>query len=217
MADRKHSLYIKQLEMGPMENFVYFVGDANSREVFVVDPAWDAKKIIAEAGREDVTIKGALLTHSHFDHTNALEELLERTGGTAYAHADEMPYLKGIKGKVVAVKDGEKIKIGSIEITCLHTPGHTPGSQCFLADGNLFSGDTLFVGACGRCDLPGGSAEAMYASLLKLSRLDQNTVVYPGHYYAEEPTSTIGREKQSNPYMQLGTEGEFRRYRLREA
>jgi hydroxyacylglutathione hydrolase len=216
MTAKQSPIYIKQFEIGPMDNFVYFIGDALTREVFVIDPGWDAGKILEEAKQEKVTIKDVLLTHSHFDHVNAMENLLAETGGAAYVHEKEAPFLKGTKVRLKLVKDGDKIKIGDIEIACLHTPGHTPGGQCFLVDGNLFSGDTLFIGACGRCDLPGSSAEAMYASLLKLSKLDEATVVYPGHNYAEGPASTIGREKKSNPYMQFGSEGEFRRFRLKE-
>lgn len=201
------------MEVGPMQNFVYLVGDRNTREVLVVDPAWDVETIVEEAKKEGVTIKGALITHSHFDHVNGLENLLGIADGTAYVQKNEAPYLKGIKTNMKLVENGDKIKLGDVEITFIHTPGHTPGSQCFLVQNNLISGDTLFIGACGRCDLPGGNAEQMYESLNRLSKLDGNTILYPGHNYSDEPTSTIKQEKKSNPYLQFGNMKNFLRLR----
>jgi glyoxylase-like metal-dependent hydrolase (beta-lactamase superfamily II) len=107
------------------------------------------------------------------------------------------------------VESGHKIKVGDIEITFLHTPGHTPGSQCFLVENRLISGDTLFIGACGRCDLPGGDANQMYESLMKLGKLEESTILLPGHNYADTPTSTLGEEKRTNPYYQAHSLREF--------
>lgn len=196
-----------------MANFVYFVGDPKTREVLVVDPAWDVKSILQTAKEEDLKIKGALVTHAHFDHVNGLEDLLNATNGIAYVQRSETPYLKSVKANMKPVEGGEKIKVGNIEITFIHTPGHTPGSQCFLVENNLISGDTLFIGACGRCDLPGGNAQEMYESLNLLSKLSDSTVLFPGHNYSEEPTSTIGNEKKTNPYMQFGNAKDFLRLR----
>lgn len=119
-----------------------------------------------------------------------------------------------MKGNIKKMEGGDKIKVGEVEITLLHTPGHTPGSQCFLIDGNLISGDTLFINACGRCDLPGGNAEQMYQSLKTLSELDEKTILYPGHNYADEPTSTIANEKKYNPYLQTTNLNSFLKYRM---
>ena len=202
------------MELGPMENFVYLLGDSQTREALVVDPAWDVGAILKAAGKDGYRITGALITHTHFDHVNGLEELLKKTDGTVYIHKNEAEFLKGMKQNVKKMTGGDKISIGSVEITLLHTPGHTPGSQCFLADGNLISGDTLFINACGRCDLPGGSASAMHESLSRLAKLDDATVLYPGHNYADLPTSTIGREKTENPYMRkMNLEG-FLQFRM---
>ena len=209
----KPSIYLKQMEIGPMQNFVYFVGDRGTREVFVVDPAWDVSAILEEAKKNDLKVKGAFVTHAHFDHVNGLEELLDQTNGIAYVQKHEAPYLKGAKSNLKIVDGGDKIKIGQIEITFIHTPGHTPGSQCFLAENGLISGDTLFIGACGRCDLPGGNAEQMYESLNQLAKLDEHTILYPGHNYSDGPTSTIGQEKQTNPYLQFGNMKDFLRLR----
>ena len=131
-----------------------------------------------------------------------------------YIHKNEAEFLKGMKGNIKKMDGGEKVKIGKVEITFLHTPGHTPGSQCFLAGHNLISGDTLFINACGRCDLPGGNAEEMYESLTRLASLDESTVLYPGHNYADEPTSTIGNEKRFNPYLQTVNLDDFLKYRM---
>jgi len=207
-------LYLKQMEVGPMQNYVYLVGDQNTREALVVDPAWEVDAILEAADQEEYQIKGALITHTHFDHVNGLEDLLKKTDGTVYINKHEAEFLKGMKGNIQKMEGGDKIKIGIVKITLLHTPGHTPGSQCFLIDGNLISGDTLFINACGRCDLPGGNAEEMYHSLKTLSELDEKTILYPGHNYADEPTSTIANEKKYNPYLQTTNLNNFLKYRM---
>ena len=122
-----------------------------------------------------------------------------------------LEYLKGqgLADHLEKVEAGHKIRVGEIEITFLHTPGHTPGSQCFLVDNRLVSGDTLFIGACGRCDLPGGNAAQMYESLQQLAKLDESTLLMPGHNYADTPTSTIGDEKKTNPYYQIRSLSDF--------
>lgn len=214
MATERSPIYLKQMEIGPMQNFVYFLGDQNTREVYVIDPAWDVSAILKEAEKENLKVKGAFITHAHFDHTNGLEELLNKTNGVAYVQKNEVPYLKSFKGQMKAVESGDKLKIGQVEITFVHTPGHTPGSQCFLVGNGLISGDTLFIGACGRCDLPGGNAEQMYESLNRLSKLDERTVLYPGHNYSDEPTSTIGQEKKLNPYLQYRNVHDFLKLRM---
>ena len=197
-----------------MQNFVYFVGDQDTREVLVVDPAWDVDAILKKAADEGYKIKGALITHTHFDHVNGLEDLLKKTDGAVYINKNEAEFLKGMKGNIKKIEGGDKLKIGQAEITFLHTPGHTPGSQCFLVEQNLISGDTLFINACGRCDLPGGDPEEMYRSLTQLASLDESTILYPGHNYAEEPTSTIGNEKRFNPYLQTTNLNDFLKYRM---
>ena len=207
-------LYLKQMELGPMQNFVYLVGDQNAREALVVDPAWEVDTILNTARGEGFQIKGALITHTHFDHVNGLEDLLGKTDGTVYIHKNEAEFLKGMKGNVKKMEGGDKVKIGAVEITFLHTPGHTPGSQCFLVGRHLISGDTLFINACGRCDLPGGNAKQMYESLNQLASLDESTVLYPGHNYADEPTSTIANEKRFNPYLQSTNLDNFLKFRM---
>jgi len=207
-------LYLKQLEVGPMQNFIYLIGDKNKRECVMVDPAWDVDQVLRVAQEDGMKVMGGLITHTHFDHCNGAEELLERTKGKIYVHKNEAEFLKGMKKEIEKVESGYKLRVGDLEITFVHTPGHTPGSQCFLIQGNLVSGDTLFIDACGRCDLPGGNANQMYDSLQSLAKLGDRTILLPGHNYAEDPTSTIGQEKSHNPYYQCHSLKEFLSLRI---
>jgi hydroxyacylglutathione hydrolase len=195
-----------------MANDVYFVGDPESREVAVVDPAWDVDRIVEMAEHNDLTITKILITHSHFDHINGVEALLNRTKAKVYMNKVEAEFMKAVWSELVKVDSGDTTQVGNVAITFLHTPGHTPGSQCFMVQNHLISGDTLFIGACGRCDLPGSNPEDMYYSLTqKLAKLDDRTIVFPGHNYAARPYSTIGDEKRFNPYLQFQSLREFLR------
>ena len=207
-----------------MQNFVYLVGDVDTRECLVVDPAWEVDKILEQAQLDEMKIKGALVTHTHYDHVNGVEALLQATDGKVYVHRDEAAFLRRSRAdstgifiainspNLVSVSNGEKIKIGKLEIEVVHTPGHTPGSQCFLVNKNLVSGDTLFIGYCGRSDLPGGDPEKMYESLTqKLAKLDDDTLLYPGHNYSDRPVTSLGDEKKTNPYLRPRSLQEFYR------
>jgi hydroxyacylglutathione hydrolase len=215
---------LSPIQIGPMMNFAYLIGCTESREAAVVDPAWDAQAILAQAKDSNLQLRHILLTHGHPDHMNALESMLQATDATVYIHTDEVGYmqevaqsfgmatdfLKNRAGNFRTVSDGDSIMVGMLSIECLHTPGHTPGSQCFLVEGNLFSGDTLFVDACGRVDMPGGDPAKMWWSLnQKLRSLEDNIVLYPGHDYGGSPTSTIGEQKKNNPYMQYDSAQQF--------
>lgn len=208
------SLYLKQLEVGPMENFIYLIGDKNMRECVMVDPAWDVPQVLRAAEADDMKVIGGLATHYHYDHTNGIAELIAKANCKVHIHKDDAPYLKDLQKEVVKVDSGHKLKVGNIEITFIHTPGHTPGSQCFLVNNSLVAGDTLFINACGRCDLPGGDASLMYESLQKLGKLDEKTILFPGHNYADQPTSTIGQEKRQNPYYQAHSLQDFLHSRM---
>ena len=137
----------------------------------------------------------------------AKEMLKELTTGV---HPTEAAYLGVERGNLSRVVSGTEVRVGRVPVTVIHTPGHTPGSQCFYVDGQLLSGDTLFIQGCGRCDLPGGDPAEMHRSLTqRLGRLDDQTVLFPGHHYANLPTSTLGQERQTNPYMQSTSLGDF--------
>ena len=217
-------IYLKQMELGPMQNFVYLVGDPVARQCVVVDPAWEIDTILDAARADGMTIAGALVTHTHQDHVGGslegwglpgrvpgLEELLGRVPVKVYVHKAEGEFLRGFGSDLVRVDANDTLSVGRLTLTFLHTPGHTPGSQCFLVDGRLVSGDTLFIGSCGRTDLPGSDAEAMYYSLTqRLAALPESTILLPGHNYGG-PSSTIGDEKRANPFMRYASLGDFLR------
>jgi glyoxylase-like metal-dependent hydrolase (beta-lactamase superfamily II) len=198
------SLYFRQIPVGYMGNFVYLIGDTKAKECAVVDPAWDVDAILTEAEKDGMKVVAGILTHTHFDHANGVEALIEKTGVKIYVHTNEAQYLKGVPSKqLVETKEGFTLRIGATEMTFLHTPGHTEGAQCILFGDKLVTGDTLFVGACGRCDLPGGDEKKLMQSLKRLAGLDGSLEVFPGHAYGDADSSTIGRERRTNPYMQF--------------
>ncbi len=204
-------VYFKQLELGPMQNFVYLIGDPETRQAAVVDPGWEVPHILQVLQQDGYQLSQVFVTHAHFDHVMGLGELLKTADVPVYAHRDETPWLKVPASTLKAVAHGEVIHVGTVPLTMLHTPGHTPGSQCLLVDNQLLSGDTLFIRGCGRCDLPGGNPNALYESLThRIKPLDDRTLVYPGHNYAEVPRSTVAEEKRENPFLRASTLEEFR-------
>jgi glyoxylase-like metal-dependent hydrolase (beta-lactamase superfamily II) len=211
-------LYLVQAQCGPMQNFVYLVGSKSAREVALVDPAWSVEGLLKWLEEQDVTLTAALVTHYHPDHVGGeimghqiegLADIMERKPVPVYVNRVEADGLKQITGlsesDLRRVDTDDTLQIGETEIRFLHTPGHTPGSQCFMAENALVSGDTLFVRGCGRVDLPGADPDQMYESLRHLASLPDDTILYPGHNYAEIPTSTIEEEKRTNPYLRIPT------------
>ncbi|MBF6567440.1 MAG: MBL fold metallo-hydrolase [Candidatus Binataceae bacterium] len=218
-------IYLRQVQLGPMANFVYLVGDPVTRKAAVVDPAWEVDRIIEFADADGYKIDKILITHYHPDHLGGhlfghdiqgTADLLNKVKAKVYLNQHEADGAKQVAGlsdsDIAVMQAGDTIGLGDLEIKFLHTPGHTPGSQCFLIDGNLISGDTLFVDSCGRVDLPGSDPEQMYHSLNHtLRNLDEATVVYPGHAYSPEPSSTIGAQKRTNAYMRFANLDDFLR------
>lgn len=194
-----------------MANFVYVVGDPATREAVVIDPAWDVGRILKAAARGGFRITDILLTHGHPDHVNGVLELYERTKARVRIHPSEISWLGDVRPPVVPVEEGDTFAIGSLTVSVLHTPGHSPGSQCYRIGGHLFSGDTLFVGACGRTDLAGGDADRLFESLSRLKGLDGSLRLCPGHDYGERRDSSLGEEKETNPFLRAASLPEFRR------
>jgi glyoxylase-like metal-dependent hydrolase (beta-lactamase superfamily II) len=202
------SLKIMQIEVGQMANFTYIIADNESGDAAIIDPSWDLDKIFQALKKNGWHAKYVINTHSHFDHVLGNEQVAEVTAAKIVQHKNSQ------LRKDVAVSDGDAIEIGSIRLGVLHTPGHSRDSMCLLIDdGFLFTGDTLFVGSCGRVDLPGSDAQEMYYSLFdRLAKLDENLVVYPGHNYGLTPTSTIGHEKKTNYVLQPRSKQEFLKF-----
>src|SRR5437762_7304482 len=182
-------LYVRQMKLGPMDNFVYLVGAQGARETAIVDPAWDIEAALRAAEEDGREVTHALVSHHHFDHVNGLPDLLARKGVPIHVHsADGEELDPDLRGDLKPIAGGDAIEVGPLRIRALHTPGHTPGSTCFHLEasaatgtGAVFAGDTLFVNACGRCDLPGGDVEQMFGSLGRLSTLGDAVRLYPGH------------------------------------
>jgi len=202
--------WVKTLAVGPMKNFAYLVGAPGSDTCAVIDAAWEPDTILRAAGDAGRRITHLLATHRHHDHVNALPDLLQATDARVYAHRDDAPHLAVDvpRSSLVSFTAGEQLELGSLTLVAVHTPGHTPGSTCWLHDGNdgaaLFTGDTLFVNACGRCDFEHSDVRAMHDSLFRvLGALPGHTTMFPGHDYGDVPVSTLDRERQNNPYLQL--------------
>jgi glyoxylase-like metal-dependent hydrolase (beta-lactamase superfamily II) len=219
VADR---LYLRQLLSGrdfalgdpmarQMVNHVYLIGDQETRQAVIVDPAYDIAGLLEILDRDEMQLTGALATHYHFDHVGGafmghtvegITALLEQRPVPVHVHAAEQEWVRRATG--VAAADltghasGDIVTVGNIEIQLLHTPGHTPGSQCFVVDGKLVSGDTLFLEGCGRTDLPGSDPEAMYDSLHKLAALPGDTIVLPGHRYSPAPSAPLAEVRELN-------------------
>jgi hydroxyacylglutathione hydrolase len=235
-------LYLRQLLSGRdfaqgdpaatgMQNFVYLVGDRSAGRCLVVDPAWDVQGIVDAAAADGMTIEGALVTHYHPDHVGGeifglniegLPQLMKVCPCKVHVHAEEADGVRMVTGlsksDLVTHGSGDRVQVGDLEIELLHTPGHTPGSQCFRVrasqtsdEGALVAGDTLFLQGCGRVDLPGGDPDEMYRTLSeRLSTLPDDLVLLPGHAYGGE-SAPLGHVRKTNPSLQTTSLQAFRR------
>jgi glyoxylase-like metal-dependent hydrolase (beta-lactamase superfamily II) len=195
---------VHQIQVGNMQNFTYVVEDEDTNEGIIIDPSWDLDQIEQVIKQNNLQIKYIINTHHHFDHTLGNEGMIHSTNAKVIQHeASELNH-------DITVKHGDVIEFGNSKLTVLHTPGHSKDSMCLIGDGKLFSGDTLFVGNCGRIDLPGGSAKDLYHSLFDIIYLLSNDLVlYSGHNYGHSLTSTLGQEKITNFVLQKRTEQAF--------
>ena len=225
-ADR--DLYFRQVPVGQMANLAYLVGSQSTREALLVDPAWSVDALLDQAETDGMKVVGALVTHYHQDHVGGrimgfdiegVGRLLERHPVPIYVNEHEGDGMRTVTGAsesdLVRKSGGDSLSLGEVRIRLLHTPGHTPGSQCFLVEergqsGRLVSGDTLFLGSCGRVDLPGSDPAAMYESLTgTLKALPDETILYPGHMYTAEASGSLGEQKQMNPFLRVANLDQF--------
>jgi hydroxyacylglutathione hydrolase len=197
-----------QIPVGQMSNFTYILADEDNNEAAVIDPSWDLEKIFAVLKTNGWKVKYIVNTHTHFDHILGNLEVASATGAKIVQHKNStQPY-------DIPVEDGQIITIGKIMIRIVHTPGHSKDSMSLVVNNKLvLTGDTLFVGNCGRVDLPGSDASEMYDSLLeKIAKLDESLIVYPGHNYGTTQTSTIGQEKKTNNVLKDRSREDFLRF-----
>jgi glyoxylase-like metal-dependent hydrolase (beta-lactamase superfamily II) len=225
MAGSDDRLYFRQLLSGrdfarddpiarQMVNFVYLIGDRETGEAVAIDPAYGITELLETVAADGLHLTGVLATHYHADHCGGdimgysiegLRELLALDDGAVPVHVQraEAEWVKrstGLGDSDLTLHDsGDVVLVGEIPITLMHTPGHTPGSQCFVVDGKLVAGDTLFLEGCGRTDLPGSDPDAMYESLTqRLAAVPDSTMLYPGHLYSAEPYATMGETRERN-------------------
>jgi glyoxylase-like metal-dependent hydrolase (beta-lactamase superfamily II) len=230
-------LYFRQLLAGrdfavddqiarQMVNFVYLVGDRETGEAMIIDPAYGVRELVEIAGADGLKITGALVTHYHPDHVGGslmgweiegVAALLGLEGVDAPIHVNRaeargVQKVTGASESDLVLHDGgDVVNVGAVPITLVHTPGHTPGSQCFLVDGRLVAGDTLFLEGCGRTDLPGGDPDEMYRSLTqRLAAVPDDTMLYPGHQYSPDPSATMGATRATNYVFRLPTLEQWR-------
>lgn len=206
---------IHAMELGPMENFIYLVEDKATKKTAVVDPAWDVPEIIAKAKDLGLDITDILLTHSHHDHINGIEGILNHANAKIHLLKPELEFWQAQLDKPRLHQGGDEIRVGDTSISILHTPGHTPGSACYQVGNELITGDTLFVFGCGRCDLAGGDPEQMFNTLRDMkTNLPSEMLIHPGHNYAEKTCSTLAEQVEGNPFMHFEDEAGFVNYRM---
>ena len=202
-------LRIAQIPVGSMLNFSYIVYDEENGIGVIIDPSWDLQKVLAILDKNNITAKYIINTHTHFDHILGNDHIAEITKAEIIQHE------KSTQKKNRSVVDHENVNIGKINLQVLYTPGHSEDSICLVVNNQIIiTGDTLFVGNCGRVDLPGSNPGKMYDSLVRIANLDNSLVVYPGHNYGPTPTSTILNEKTQNPMLNFKTKEAFLKYML---
>ncbi|HEX3903573.1 MAG TPA: MBL fold metallo-hydrolase [Polyangia bacterium] len=207
---------VVQMEVGLLQNFCEILYCPETREAAIVDPAWEVDRLLAEVARRGLTVTTALITHTHNDHIEGVDALCEKTGATVVVSPREAAAVSAAGRKMLDAVDGLDVSVGKRGVRVLDTPGHTVGGTCYLADGYVVTGDVLFVGGCGRTDFRGGDTAEMWKSLQRLTRLPEETRVFPGHDYGETPTSTIAHELGSNRFLRCATFEEFRALRERK-
>ena len=203
-------MIFEQFSVGNMQNFVYLFANEQSREGFIVDPAFDQQKILEKIKAHKINLTRIILTHHHFDHVNAANQVKSQTGAEIICHRETAPLLHGAATADRLIDDNYSFNLGADKISFLHTPGHAPGSVCLLiADKWLVTGDTLFINDCGRADLPGSDPKVLYESLQRLKTLPDHLLVCAGHDYGPQPMRTLGEEKRCNPVLTVKSYADF--------
>ncbi len=197
--------------MGTYENSIHFIFDHQSKTCAIIDPAWQADLFIQHANEKGYKITNVWLTHWHGDHINAADEIADKTGAKITAGINELPYLQ-LEHEVLTVNDNDEIYLGDTKATIINTPGHTAGGVCYLLDGHIIVGDTLFVYGAGHCSLPGGSVNELFHSMQKLKQVDDNVMLHCGHDYGCKINTTMGEQKQGNAFLVIDNEDDFVNY-----
>ena len=215
MQQQKQTYTIKTFDIGPMQNLIYVITDNDTKESAIVDPAWDMTEIYEYLNNNNLVLKKILLTHSHNDHVNAVDEVLGKFDTQIHINKKEKVFWAKDYDNFSINYGGDIIYLGETQIKSLHTPGHTPGSTCYYIGNNLIAGDTLFVFGCGRCDLHGGNPEEMYHTLKDIkNNLDSETIILPGHNYSIKKQSSLKEEINGNPFMHFNKVDKFIEYRM---
>lgn len=205
---------IYTLKLGTMDNFIHSIIDEDSREGMLVDPAWDADIILHLLAEYNYTLKGILLTHSHADHISAVDTILAQCPVPVYISRPEFRLGLARFKNPHYIADGESITLGNNTITAIATPGHTIGSMSFYVDKHVIVGDTLFIDGCGRCNFYESNVEQMWDSLQRLKQLPDDTLIYCGHDYGQKTIDTLGKQKQTNPYLLIEDKAFFIDFRM---
>jgi hydroxyacylglutathione hydrolase len=205
-----------QMEVGLLQNFCEILYCPETHEAAIVDPAWEVDRLLNEAGRRGLKVTTVLVTHTHNDHIEGVDLVVEKTCAAVVVNPREAAAVRAPGRTMIDAVDGRELAIGKRGLRVLETPGHTVGGTCYLADGYVVTGDVMFVGGCGRTDFTGGDSAQMWESLQRLTRLPEQTRVYPGHDYGDTPTSTIAHEIRSNRFLRCATFEEFRALRERK-
>ncbi len=218
MLKTKNTCIIKTLSLGVMDNFIHLIIDEESRNAFVIDPAWDSQAILDELENQGANLVGILLTHSHADHVSAVKDLLSVVQVPVYiSQAEyELGYFK--LGNQLAtptfVTDNQLLPLGESQVQVIATAGHTIGSVCYYIAPHLICGDTLFIDGCGRCNFAESDVDKMWESLQRIKSLPDDTILHCGHHYGQKKTDSLGNQKKTNPYLLIDNKDFFIDFRM---
>lgn len=208
-------LLLKQMELGPLNNFLYFLGDKNTNQIAVIDPAWDVDYLSHEITKNGFQVQSVFLTHAHPDHVNGLDEFLSRYDVPAYLSKHEYSGYRPHHPNIKDIDDGDQLSIGTMNFDVFATPGHSPGCVSFCYQNVAITGDCIFIDGCGRCDLPGSDPAQQYHTLYNvIMNWPDDTLLFTGHNYGPKAVDTLAAQKQTNPYLTCHSKEEFLQARM---